>query len=294
MQIIYKDLDSLREYENNNRKHSKQQVARIAASIKEYGFSNPIIVDKDGCIIAGHGRYQAAQELKLETVPTIALEELTEQQVKELRILDNELAAQANRDFTAIDTELRELESEGFDLEEWGLSRLKITVNSDEDNFTTSSELETSIKQGDLITLGCHRLICGDSTDEATVSAVLNGVKPAVMVTDPPYGVNYDPGWRISAGMCQNTKKQGRVLNDDRADWAEAYRLSNAQVAYVWHDSLSTDIVKTGLEVAGYKAISLIVWNKERFTISRGDYHWKHETAWYAAKSKHNWQGATD
>ncbi len=129
-----------------------------------------------------------------------------------------------------------------------------------------------------------HRIICGDSTDAATVAALLEGVAPHLMVTDPQYGVEYDPSWRAKAGVNKNTKKMGKVLNDDRADWREAWALFPGDVAYVWHASLFTREVLNSLEACSFKHRSMIIWVKDRFTLGRGDYHWQHEPCWYVVK----------
>jgi DNA modification methylase len=132
--------------------------------------------------------------------------------------------------------------------------------------------------------LGKHRIVCGDCTDQGTVDKALNGVKPHLMVTDPPYGVEYNPAWRAEAGVNKNKAKMGKVLNDDRADWREAWALFPGDVAYVWHASLFTREVLDSLEACGFKHRSMIIWSKDRFTLGRGDYHWQHEPAWYVVK----------
>lgn len=145
-------------------------------------------------------------------------------------------------------------------------------------------ERATTIQRGDLFALGAHRVLSGDSTDAADVAYVLDGVQPVLMVTDPPYGVEYDPAWRARAGVNRNTHKLGRVTNDDRADWTEAWRLFPGDVAYVWHGGLKAGLVQTSLEQAGFAVRAQIVWAKDRLALSRGDYHWQHEPCWYAVR----------
>jgi len=147
-------------------------------------------------------------------------------------------------------------------------------------------------RPGDVWILGVHRLLCGDSTVATDVEKVLRGVKPLLMCTDPPYGVAYDPGWRNQAGAAK-TKRTGKVLNDDRADWREAWALFPGDVAYVWHGALHAATVAESLEACGFAIRSQIIWAKERLVLSRGDYHWQHEPCWYAVRTsgKGHWAG---
>jgi DNA modification methylase len=139
---------------------------------------------------------------------------------------------------------------------------------------------------GDTWLLGKHRIRCGDSTVATDVEALLAGVKPHLMVTDPPYGVEYDPKWRADVGVNQNKQKMGKVLNDDKADWREAWALFPGDVAYVWHAGLFAGTVGESLTACGFKLRSQIIWSKDRFALSRGDYHWQHEPCWYAVREK--------
>ncbi len=136
-----------------------------------------------------------------------------------------------------------------------------------------------------------HRIICGDSTDAETVAALLDGEAPNLMVTDPPYGVNYDPSWRARAGVNRNQNKLGKVENDDRADWREAWELFPGRIAYVWHGGLHAGTVFESLTATGFSVRSQIIWVKDRFALSRGDYHWQHEPCWYGVRGTGNWTG---
>jgi DNA modification methylase len=159
------------------------------------------------------------------------------------------------------------------------------------------AEGPTRTQLGEVWTIaGIHRLIVGDATDPAVVAQLLQGERPALVVTDPPYGVDYDPTWRAEAGINQNTERMGLVANDSRVDWGEVYPLFAAPVLYVWHAGKFADEVQASLAAAGYEIVAQIIWCKDRFALSRGDYHWQHEPCWYAVKngSTHHWQGARD
>jgi DNA modification methylase len=150
---------------------------------------------------------------------------------------------------------------------------------------------------GEVWQLGRHRLVCGDATKAEDVARALGGVQPHLMVTDPPYGVDYDSDWRNAAkrpdGTPYGANAIGRVANDDRNDWREAWRLFPGQIIYCWHAGRHASNVQVSLEAANFEIVCQIVWAKDRFIISRGDYHWQHEPCWYAVRKgkKHEWSG---
>jgi DNA modification methylase len=148
----------------------------------------------------------------------------------------------------------------------------------------------TDIVRGELFMLGAHRLLCGDATSAGDVTRLLDGATPGLMATDPPYGVSYDPAWRHRVNPHQRTAV-GRVMNDDRAEWTAAWQLFPGAIAYVWHAALKAPIVAADLETAGFKIRSQIIWQKQHFALSRGDYHWAHEPAWYAVRGTGQWRG---
>jgi DNA modification methylase len=291
LEIIYVKIADLIPYVGNSRTHSDDQVAQIAASIREFGFTNPILLSEDSTIIAGHGRLLAAKKLGMDEVPAIYLDGLTDAQAKALVIADNKLALNAGWDLEQLTVEFKQLDEMGFDLALTGFSGDELASFlgepldglTDEDAAPEAPENPVTV-EGDLWVLGNHRLICGDSTVATTVEKVLDGVKPHLMVTDPPYGVEYSPEWRAEAGINKNDKKMGEVLNDDRADWSEAWALFPGDVAYVWHAGLYTGTVGDSLTSCGFTLRSQIIWAKDRFALSRGDYHWHHEPCWYAVK----------
>ncbi|NLG27325.1 MAG: site-specific DNA-methyltransferase [Chloroflexi bacterium] len=152
------------------------------------------------------------------------------------------------------------------------------------------------VQPGQLWRLGAHRIICGDCTDPEVVARVLQGETPMLMVTDQPYGVEYDPTWRAEAGVNKSRGKMGAVENDDKTDWREAWLLFPGNVAYLWHDAKRTKEAQSSLEACGLVVVNQIVWVKDRFALSRGDYHWRHESCLYAVRSgaNHLWNGARD
>ena len=282
--IDYRPIASLIPYARNARTHSEAQVALIAGSIREFGFTNPVLVDGANGIIAGHGRVLAARKLGLATVPVIELAHLTEAQKRAYVLADNRLAEQAGWDREMLALEVADLTDLGIDLGSLGFEAAEIDAllrsgAPDPREEETPDPPAVPVSQpGDLWLLGPHRLLCGSSTDPAAVARLLGSVRPHLMVCDPPYGVSYDPAWRARAGAGA-TKRTGKVMNDDRADWREAWALFPGEVAYVWHGALHAAEVAESLEACGFSIRSQIIWAKERLVLSRGDYHWQHEPA---------------
>ena len=294
--IAQRAVEALVPYARNARTHSADQVARIAGSIREFGFCNPVLVDGANGIIAGHGRVLAARQLGLVHVPVIELAHLSEAQKRAYILADNRLAEQAGWDQDLLSLELGELAELGIDLGGLGFdgAELDALLNhgaaDPREEATPEVPADPVSRAGDLWRLGRHRLICGDATDPATVERLLDGVAPHLMVTDPPYGVSYDPAWRNDAGHAK-TRRTGRVLNDDRADWRDAWALFPGAVAYVWHGALHAGTVAGSLTACGFAIRAQIVWAKERLVLSRGHYHWQHEPCWYAVRGKGHWSG---
>ena len=275
-------------YPDNARTHPEAQVARLADMIREYGFTNPILVDRDGVIIAGHGRHEAAVKAGLDTVPTITLD-LTQEQARAYRIADNQLALEGEWDADLLAREFAALDAIDFDLSLTGLgaddvNAILADTSEIEEEPTPEPPAEPETKPGDLWVLGGHRLICGDSTDPDVVARVLDGATPNLMVTDPPYGVEYDAAWRDKINYAPG-RARGKVENDDRADWSAAWRLSPANVVYCWCPP-GSDFIEHGLALraSGFVQRSTLVWAKHGFPIGRGHYHWKHEACIYSVR----------
>ena len=279
-------------YAANARTHSDAQVAQIAASIREWGWTTPILTDPEGGVIAGHGRLLAARQLGITEVPVMVAEGWTAAQRKAYVLADNQLALNAGWDAAVLSTELQGLSEVGFDLELLGFGNLEELLATGTEGLTDPDDVpETPAEPvtvlGDVWVMGRHRIVCGDSTDADTVAKCLNGVTPHLMVTDPPYGVEYDAGWRDDrAGKVGKTgTATGAVMNDDRADWSEAWALFPGDVAYVWHAGLRAREVVESLEAAGFSMRAQIIWAKSQLAMSRGHYHFQHEPCWYAVRN---------
>ena len=298
-EIDWRSVDDLIPYARNSRTHSKDQVAQIAASIREFGWTNPILVDGDGTIIAGHGRVMAARKLGEKEVPCIELGHLTEAQKRAYVIADNQLALNAGWDAEMLKVEIAELVDADFDLGLLGfddamlagLMGVETEGLTDPDDAPEPPAVPVTVL-GDVWVMGRHRIICGSSTEADTVAKLLLDVKPHLMVTDPPYGVEYDASWRDDRlGKTGSTgTAKGKVLNDDRADWREAWALFPGDVAYAWHAGLRAREVVESLEVCGFRMRAQIIWAKSSLAMSRGHYHFQHEPCWYAVRER---SGAT-
>lgn len=284
---------SLVPYARNARTHSEQQVNQIAASIREFGFTNPVLIDEQNGLIAGHGRLQAAIKLNMAELPCIRLTGLSEAQKRALVLADNKLALNAGWDLDLLKVELSDLKEAGFDLELTGFGELELadllidkTAGLTDPDDAPEAQADAVTELGDVWLLGNHRLVCGDCTTVEAVDKALNGVKPHLMVTDPPYGVEYDANWRVIAGVNPNNggTAVGVVKNDDRADWREAWALFPGDVAYIWHADTKGPIVAESLSVNDFGLRALIVWAKSNYPMGRGHYHHKHEPCWYAVK----------
>jgi DNA modification methylase len=297
LEIEYWPLDRLIPYAQNARTHSPAQVAEIAGSIRAFGFSNPILVGEDGDIVAGHGRLAAARKLGLTNAPVIVLRGLSEIQRRQLVLADNRIASNAGWDAEMLGLELADLSSIGVDLSVLGFTskELATALSSVAEGLTDENEVPlvedvAFSTPGDVWLLGAHRIACGDSRDAGLVKALLNGAAPQLMVTDPPYGVEYDPEWRHRRGVNKSVRI-GKIKNDELADWSASWALFPGQIAYVWHGALRANIVADSLIKSDFTIRAQIIWAKERLVMSQGDYHWQHEPCWYAVRKKGNWTG---
>lgn len=296
IQVEYRSTTSLVPYARNARTHSDAQVDQIVESIRTFGWTNPVLIDAAGGIIAGHGRVMAAQKIGMAQVPCIELGHLSDAARRAYILADNKLALNSGWDEEMLTLEMNELADLGFNLDVIGFSDAEIEAMLAEPGTQGETDADavpeiqaTAVSQlGQVWQLGRHRLACGDCTDAAVVDRVLAGVKPHLMVTDPPYGVEYDANWRNEAdranGKAYGARAVGKVENDDRSDWREAWALFPGDVAYVWHAGRFAADVQQSLAVCNFEIRSQIIWAKPRFAISRGHYHWQHEPCWYAVR----------
>jgi len=284
-------------------------VAAIAESIRQNGFYGRIVVrDSTGKILAGEHRWRAAQEVGLSEVPIERVECDVETAMRIL-LADNRTAEKAEREPEPLADLLESLEATddgltgtgygGDDLNEL-LDDLGRNGHEDVDDpgaeTSRAEELqeEWDTERGQLWQVGRHRLLCGDATEEGNVERLLNGAEPRLMVTDPPYGVEYDADWRSS--LDEIDRATGEVQNDDSDDWTEAWQLSTANVVYCWHADRHASVVQVSLEQSGFCIRSQIVWAKPHYALSRGHYHWQHEPCWYGIRESEvaDWVGGRD
>lgn len=301
-------------YARNSRTHNEEQISQIMASIKEFGFTNPILIGSDNVIIAGHGRLLAAQRLGLTEVPVICLPDLTETQRKALVIADNKIALNAGWDEEMLALEMKELEESDFNLDILGFSEdeLKELENFGESQTEAKSEedeipeapAEPITKRGDVWILGEHRLMCGDITMFDDVRKLMRGDCAAMIFTDPPYNVNYGSTMKDSIRYHAGTLGGRKIMNDNLGDGFPQFltdSLSNLLMfcqgaAYVCMSSSELHTLYSAFIAAGGKWSTFIIWAKNTFTLGRADYQRQYEPILYGwnADKPHYWCGDRD
>lgn len=291
------DIDKLVPYARNARTHSKEQVKQIQASLREFGFINPVIVDKDYNLIAGHGRILAAKEEGIKQVPCVFVEHLTEAQKRAYILADNRLAMNAGWDDEMLAVGLSDLQENGFDLYLLGfdtdeLDKL-LNGNDDvqDDDFDVVEELEKPAfsKTGDLWLLGRHRLVCGDSTKPETYERLMDGKQANLVVTDPPYNVNYEG----SAGKIKNDNMENEAFYNflyDAFSCMEQVMTNDASI-YVFHADTEGLNFRKAFVDAGFYLSGTCIWKKQSLVLERSPYQWQHEPVLYGwkKKGKHQW-----
>jgi DNA modification methylase len=310
MQIKEVAVDKLIPYAKNSRTHSPEQVGQIAASIKEFGFRNPILVDGVG-IIAGHGRLMAAQKLGLDKVPTIDCSDMTESQKKAYIIADNKLALNAGWDTNFLSLELQELKDQDFDLTLLGFDDKELdallapetTEGLTDEDSVPDTPIEPKTKLGDIYILGNHRLMCGDSTSIDAVDNLMEFGKADMVFTDPPYNMDFTGGIHADGSKSFNAK-HGGIKNDkmSKTEAKDFFDAINAVIYaycvgafYITFYRLGIGEYWKSLERTNLKVRSLIIWDKGNHTLSNSDYMSKYEPIFYGwTGDNHNFYGGNN
>lgn len=278
MKIEMMKIKDLIPYEKNAKRHNRTQIQNVAESIRRFGFAQPLVVDKENVLIIGHCRLLAAKSLQLREVPVVKMENLTEEEVKQLRLLDNKLN-ESEWDMELVAEELKDLDMSGFDIE-WELPEEEPEPEIIEDEIP--EEVESVAKAGDIWRLGDHTLICGDSTSTETIAKLLNGEKADLLLTDLPYNVNYK-------------SKAGKIQNDNMSDQAfkeflvAAFTAANDNMKagaafYIWHADGKSFNFHVACREIGWQVRQCLIWVKTMFTLGRQDYQWQHEPCLYGWK----------
>lgn len=289
------EIEKLKPYKNNARTHSDEQIEKIAKSMKEFGFINPVLVDGDLNVIAGHGRILGAKKLGMKEVPCLFIENLTEEQKRAYIIADNRLAEDAGWDKELLKIELEDLKNmnfditlTGFELEDFDFSMEETEVIEDE--FDETVPEEPTSKKGEIYKLGKHFLMCGDSTDINDVEKLMNGVKADMLLTDPPYNVDYEGGTGLTI---QNDNMDDETFREFlRVSFFNANSvMKEGAVFYIWHADSEGYNFRGACHDIGWKVRQCLIWCKNTLVMGRQDYHWKHEPCLYGWKegASHLW-----
>jgi len=292
-------LSDLKDNPKNPRQLSSHDAEHLQISLEKFGLIDKLIINSDGTIIGGHQRKKILKKMGLKSIEVwVPSRELNQKEVDELNIRLNRNTGEWDFDILANQWELPALIEYGFTIEEiLDATPEEIVDAAEEDDselLMPGKDEDAVTLLGDIYELNQHRLVCGDSTLPDYVTKVLNGAEPILMVTDPPYGVEYDPSWRKKVNLKGSKISAGIVKNDDKSNWALTYALFPGSVSYIWTSSKFATEVAKNIQDAEFEIISQIIWVKQHFALSRGDYHYQHEPCWYAVKKSHthNWQGS--
>jgi site-specific DNA-methyltransferase (adenine-specific) len=297
MELIKKKVSELIPYINNSRTHSEEQIIQLISSIKEFGFTNPILLSPDNSIIAGHGRLQAVKRLGHEEVPCIIISGLTKTQIKALIIADNQLALNAGWDLEKLSVEVEGLQDEDFNIDILGFNNdfIKDLLKKDEgltdQDAVPDAKLNAKSKLGDIWLLGKHKLMCGDSTTQ-DVLKLFKEQKADLYLTDPPYNVNYE-GKTKDKLTIKNDKQDDETFKLFLTDaFTNAFNVLKLGASfYIWHSDSEGLVFRKSLIDSGFKLRQTLIWAKNSMVMGRQDYHWQHEPCLYGWKegSSHSW-----
>lgn len=292
-------IDRLIPYARNARTHSKEQILQLRSSLREFGFVNPVIVDKNLNIIAGHGRIIAAKEEGLTEIPCVFVEHLTEAQKKAYILADNRLALSAGWDEELLALEFADLKDLGFDLELTGFDAKEIEkafaadgndVKDDDFDLTAALEQAAFVLPGDVWTLGRHRLICGDATNADTAKKLMDGRKANLVLTDPPYNVDFESASGLK--IKNDSMKAEQFFNFLLASFRNlAENLEGGGSAYIFHADTEGENFRRAFREAGFHLSGTCIWVKDSFVMGRSPYQWQHEPILYGwlKTGSHKW-----
>ena len=292
-------LDKLVPYVNNARTHSAEQINKLRSSLREFGFINPVIIDRDFGIIAGHGRVLAAREEGITDVPCVFVDHLTEAQKKAYIIADNRMALDAGWDEELLRVEIESLQAEAFDISLTGFGDDEIAdlfgkdagdAKDDDYDLTAALEKAAFVEKGDVWVVGRHRLVCGDATNPDAVEKLMDGKKANLIVTDPPYGVSF----KSASGLTiqNDSMKDEEFYNFLYESFANMVaHMESGGSAYVFHADTEGLTFRKAFIDAGFHLAGVCIWSKNSLVLGRSDYHWQHEPVLYGflKNGKHRW-----
>lgn len=296
------DINKLVPYANNARTHNKEQILKLRSSLREFGFVNPVIIDKEYNVLAGHGRIEAAKAENISEIPCVFVDHMTEAQKKAYILADNRMALDAGWDDELLAVEMEELQNLGFDLGLTGFDESEIAdlfdtnsgdeVKDDDFDLTTALEKAAFVQRGDIWTVGKHKLMCGDATSAEDVSALMGDTKANLILTDPPYGVSFksSSGLTIQNDSMKNEEFYNFLLASFKC---MADHLEKGGAAYVFHaDTEGLNFRKAFID-AGFHLAGCCIWVKDSLVLGRSDYQWQHEPVLYGfmQNGKHHWYG---
>ena len=282
MEIVNKNIEEIKMYENNPR-NNDGAVEYVANSIKEFGFKVPIVLDKNNVIVAGHTRYKAAKLLKITEIPCIIADDLSDEQVKAFRLIDNKAAELASWDIDLLNLELENIKD--IDMELFNFEISNILDNVVDDEYEVELPEDPKTKNGNIYKLGNHYLMCGDSTNPDDVKKLMNNQLADLIVTDPPYNVNYEGKTDDNLKIMNDNMEDNQFYSFLESAFINLYNsVKDGGSIYVFHADTEGLNFRKAMMSSGFKLAECLVWVKNAFVMGRQDYHWKHEPVLYGWK----------
>ena len=304
MELQTKKVSELIPYINNSRTHSEEQINQIISSIKEFGFTNPILLEEENGIIAGHGRLLAVKKMGWTEVPCVTIKGLTKTQIKALNIADNQIALNAGWDLDKLKLEIKGLDENDFNLDTLGFTQNQIDdfLFEEKQGLTDENEVpeikEAKSKEGDIFLLGNHKLMCGDSTKIDNADLLFKDNTIDLLLTDPPYGINYSAKNEFLNKFDKGNRNQKDIANDDIedikqfcSDFLKIIPFSEYNIFYIFITSQQLHNVRIALEENKFHTSTYLIWNKNNHVLGRMDYLMKHELIMYGWKNRHKFYG---